>query len=327
MYVALVLEKDLMGNTSNLTKLALEKRAISLNPLKWLSGYGRNINRFLINPIKEKGLLRGVGDYVGRQYLPVKHTTGLARNIEDLGFELKNVKNTIKALKESGKASADDLSKLMTRSDEIAQEIANKTLRMNALTSPSGYTNLAGKAFGRGSNLGTRAKAISELGKAGLHYTGQGANTAFMWGFPAYGAYEAITAPEGQRAEALGRLAGDVAGFTTLGPVGLLPVVAGTPYFSDAGAAIGKRLGEYISPTEPKSYYRQMTDSVKNIFTGGPEEVKPPPTSILKRYGPAVVRGTLGKATNLGYSPSNLNAVARSYQPQMRAHYTNQYVR
>lgn len=258
-----------MENTNKLTKTALEKRAFLGAILRAPKTYYSRLMSKLITPIKEQGLLKGLGQYIGKQFVPVGHVKGIQNRIAELTNELKTL----------GVSGASNAPKALARKRELAQEIKNLTLRSEALSRPGAYSNLASKAFAPGATMSERALALKELAKAGGHYGMEGLNMGFMWGYPAYGLYSAATAPEGEKGKALGRLTGELSGFLAGGPIGILPTIAGSNILAGIGESAGEGLGEWISPTSP---YRKL---VKSVF---PEE-----KDYIKRLLPSLTRGGL----------------------------------
>lgn len=115
----------------------------------------------------------------------------------------------------------------------------------------------SGKLFRRG---GMIAKAMDPVMRDPaihpvLRGLGTAANTAFLYGLPAYGVYEAMQAPSGHRGSSTGVALGSVLGGIIGMPLGLVGNMAG----SRLGGALGEALGRNFNRDDRRSSQRAHT--------------------------------------------------------------------
>lgn len=224
------------GSNSTLTKIALEKKAfigtLAKKNIPLISGYARNINKHLIQPIKNKGFFRGVGHYIKDQFTIPSYSKGLINKAQGYGAEL----NALRQLPIDKKTP-----EVLAKIKKLTESTKGLISRSKEFASPwQKMQELAKTPFNPDATIRGSAKAYGDLARMGGHYATSAIGPALMAGFPAYSLYQATQAPEGQRANAVAKSLGETAGFLATGPLGILPSIA--------GSMLGSHLGGKVAP-------------------------------------------------------------------------------
>jgi len=315
---------------TKLIKTAREKKAI----LKYLAqrtipglsdlarGYRANFGHLLLDPIKQKGALRGSLDYLKSQFVPVSYGKGLARGAalqtrklnditkataRNLGMDSKLLRpgNITSVIEDTNRELLPYLTRVskgtLTNVDDINayQNLMKQKETLTGLTKQfSGQKQLFRRAhnfrdtgdFNAMKNLykemrtgPEKMQAFKDLSRMGGHYLGQGLMTGFGVTMPALAAKSIYDAPEGEKLHAIGSSLGETAGLLAAGPLGLWPSVGA----SVIGENIGSGVADMISPP---STFRKIVRGMKL------------PTNV-PQYLPRGARYAMGGKSALGFNP------------------------
>ncbi|MHA1302083.1 MAG: hypothetical protein ACTSPI_00075 [Candidatus Heimdallarchaeaceae archaeon] len=228
-----------------------------------------SIGKFIFDPSKAKSLVRNPAQYFKRQLIPMSYSKSLAQKAHALQPKLRSLKKipeagrSIAQQKQVGQLLSEQKG-LLERARRFRQSGEVGRTAKSIVKPPTGVP-------------AARGQALKDLARYGGHTAMEWANPLFIGGIPAYGAYEALKAPKGGRAETMGRALGEAAGFLAAGPMGLLPIMLAAQAGSATGGAAGKGIGELVSPSS-------VYDKLKRALT--PEQKE-----MLKGTIPMIARG------------------------------------